>query len=53
MEMAKSEHARMVPDVILDNKTGFIYLKANGRTNEPFYDYIAYLKQMERNKVNR
>lgn len=33
-------------NMILDNKNGFIYLKPNGRKNEPFSDYEGYLKQL-------
>jgi len=33
-------------NVILDNKTGTLYLKANSLCNEPYFNYDSYLKQM-------
>lgn len=40
-------------NAVLDNVNGFIYLKPNGRVNEPLFDYSAYLKEMEKNKANK
>jgi len=33
-------------NVILDNKAGFLYLKPNGRTKEPYSNYESYLNQI-------
>lgn len=38
-------------NVILDNINGFIYLKPNSRSNEPYSNYDAYLKEMK--KINK
>jgi hypothetical protein len=35
-------------NVILDNKNGFIYLKPNSRTKEPYFNYESYLKEMSK-----
>jgi hypothetical protein len=37
-------------NVILDNINGFIYLKSNSRTKEPYSSYDDYLKEMEKMK---
>jgi hypothetical protein len=37
-------------NVILDNRLGYIYLKSNSRSNEPYADYQTYLKDVERSK---
>ena len=37
-------------NVILDNQKGFIYLKPNSRTNEPYSDYANYLKETSNQK---
>ncbi|MDQ6480517.1 retropepsin-like aspartic protease [Dyadobacter sp. LHD-138] len=39
-------------NAILDNINGFIYLKPNSRTNEPYSNYQDYLKEMEKIKKN-
>jgi len=36
-------------NVILDNKTGTLYLKPNSLGNEPYFNYDSYLKQMSNN----
>lgn len=33
-------------NVILDNRTGTLYLKPNSLSNEPYFNYESYLKQM-------
>lgn len=33
-------------NVILDNRSGNVYLKPNGRTDEPYSDYKSYLKEV-------
>lgn len=33
-------------NVILDNKTGTLYLKSNSLANEPYFNYQSYLKEM-------
>ncbi|MFD2919254.1 retropepsin-like aspartic protease [Terrimonas rubra] len=33
-------------NVILDNKTGLLYLKPNSLSNEPYFNYDSYLKQI-------
>lgn len=33
-------------NVILDNRKGYLYLKPNGRVNEPYADYRRYLKDV-------
>jgi hypothetical protein len=35
-------------NVLLDNRNGYIYLKPNSRTNEPYSDYRSYLKEMSK-----
>ncbi len=40
-------------NMILDNKAGHLYLKPNGRVNEPVFDYNAYQKEMEKSKANK
>jgi len=40
-------------NVILDNVEGYMYLKLNGRVNEPFFDYNSYLKEVSTNKANK
>jgi hypothetical protein len=35
-------------NVILDNREGFLYLKQNGRVEEPYSNYERYLNQMSR-----
>jgi hypothetical protein len=37
-------------NAILDNRLGYIYLKSNSRSNEPYADYQTYLKDVERSK---
>ncbi|MCF0055235.1 retroviral-like aspartic protease family protein [Dyadobacter sp. CY356] len=37
-------------NLILDNVNGFIYLKTNRRTKEPYSNYDDYLKEMEKIK---
>ncbi|WP_228457044.1 aspartyl protease family protein [Chryseobacterium sp. LAM-KRS1] len=37
-------------NVILDNKSGSIYLKPNGRSKEPYADYNKYLKEVVNQK---
>jgi len=37
-------------NVILDNINGFIYLKSNGRTNEPYSSYENYLIEIKKMK---
>jgi len=37
-------------NVILDNRNGFIYLKPNNRSNEPYSDYKSYLMEMSKQK---
>lgn len=34
-------------NVILDNKTGTLYLKPNSLINEPYFNYQSYLKEMD------
>jgi hypothetical protein len=35
-------------NIILDNRSGIIYLKANSRTNEPYSDYKGYLEEVSK-----
>jgi hypothetical protein len=37
-------------NVILDNQNGYIYLKANSRSNEPYFNYESYQEEMRRRK---
>ncbi|MDR2236650.1 MAG: retropepsin-like domain-containing protein [Chryseobacterium sp.] len=37
-------------NVILDNKEGMLYLKPNGRINEPYLNYDRYLKEVAHKK---
>lgn len=34
-------------NIILDNRKGYIYLKKNSRSNQPYADYNKYLKDIE------
>ena len=34
-------------NLLLDNRQGYLYLKPNGRRNEPYADYQQYLKNVQ------